>query len=60
MTSKQAKLALDSFSARGSKCPICKRGFRTGCQHSVGEAKRYLSEQYIKTLVQEAVKGEKP
>jgi len=47
---KQAKEKLDNFSARGSKCPICKKPFRHGCDHSVIQAKERLFENYIKAI----------
>jgi hypothetical protein len=50
---KQAKKALEDFSPRGSNCPICKKNFRYGCSHSVLEAKSFLYEQYIKSIIKE-------
>jgi galactose-1-phosphate uridylyltransferase len=46
----KAKQALDQFSARGSKCPICKKEFRTGCDHSVTQAKDRLLKNYIQAI----------
>lgn len=47
---RHAKEKMDSFSARGSNCPICKKEFRTGCNHSVAEAEQRLFENYIKAI----------
>ena len=47
---KNAKDKMESFSARGSKCPICKKEFRKGCNHSVKEAKDKLQENYITAI----------
>jgi hypothetical protein len=33
---------LIEFDPRGSKCPICKSEFRTGCKHSVTQAHERL------------------
>lgn len=44
---KKAKEKMESFSARGSKCPVCKKDFRRGCDHSVKQAKDKLFERYI-------------
>ena len=44
---KKAKNKMESFSARGSKCPICNKQFRYGCKHSVVEAKAKLFQAYI-------------
>lgn len=49
---RRAKQKLDEFSARGSKCPICKANFRTGCSHSVKQAKDRLFENYIKAIAE--------
>jgi galactose-1-phosphate uridylyltransferase len=49
---KQAKAKLDNFSARGSRCPICKKSFRHGCDHSVTEAETRLFENYIKAIAE--------
>lgn len=45
-----AKQKLNNFSARGSDCPICKKSFRHGCNHSIGEAEDRLFENYIKAI----------
>ena len=50
MKKNKAKEALDNFSARGSKCPICKKNFRRGCNHSVQQAKDRLFENYIRSI----------
>ena len=50
MKSSKAKQHLDNFSARGSDCPICRKVFRTGCKHTVVEAKQRLFENYIKSF----------
>ena len=34
-------------------CPICKKDFRQGCKHSVNEAKAFLQERYLKSLLKE-------
>jgi len=47
---RQAKKRMDDFSARGSDCPICKKTFRCGCNHSVKQAREKLFEQYIKAI----------
>ena len=40
-----------TFDARGSKCPICKRDFRHGCDHSIGEAMARIEQDYIHAVV---------
>lgn len=50
MTVKKAKQRMDSFNPRGSKCPICKKEFRTGCNHNVAQAETRLFEDYVKAL----------
>lgn len=47
---KKAKERLDTFSARDSKCPICKADFRRGCKHSVVQARTRLFEDYIRAI----------
>lgn len=47
---KKAKHRMDTFSARGSQCPLCGKSFRKGCNHSVMEAKDKLFENYIKAI----------
>ena len=47
---KKARFAMNNFSARGSKCPICHKWFRHGCNHSVIDAKNKLFENYIKAI----------
>lgn len=49
---QRAKKAMDTFSARGSKCPICKAQFRTGCNHSVKQAEDRLLQNYIKAIAE--------
>lgn len=49
---QRAKDKMTSWSARGDKCPICKRDFRHGCSHSVKQAKDRLFQDYIKVIAQ--------
>jgi hypothetical protein len=49
---KRAKEKLNNFSARGSRCPICKKSFRHGCDHSVKQAEDRLFENYIKAIAE--------
>ena len=51
---KRAKDRMNSFSARGSKCPICKRDFRRGCEHSVVAAKGRLFQDYVRAIATSA------
>lgn len=48
---KREKHRMDTFSARDSNCPICGKVFRSGCDHSVRQAKYKLFENYIKAIV---------
>lgn len=48
---KRVKERMNSFSARGSICPICKKPFRHGCNHSVEQAKDRLFQNYVKAIV---------
>lgn len=51
-----------TFSARGDRCPICKRDFRDpdACPHSVSEAEARLESDYIHAVVRyELAKAEK-
>ncbi len=47
---KKAKEKMDSFSARGSLCPLCGKDFRNGCSHSVKQARDKLLENYIRAV----------
>lgn len=51
----KAKEKLDNFSARGSRCPICHKTFRTDCNHTVLQARDRLFENYIKSINEEEV-----
>lgn len=42
---------LKHFDPRGSMCPICKRGFRYGCNHSVAEAEERLERNHLAAVV---------
>ena len=46
----KAKEKFDNFSAKGDKCPICSKPFRTGCEHTIQQAKDRLFENYIKCI----------
>jgi len=50
MKSKKAKAAMNNWTARGSDCPICKQPFRSGCSHTVDQAKTKLFENYISAI----------
>lgn len=41
------------FSARGDRCPICKRNFRDpdSCPHSVGDAVQRIEADYLHAVV---------
>lgn len=41
------------FSARGSRCPICKRNFRDpeACPHSIGQAVRRIDDDHLHAVV---------
>lgn len=41
------------FSARGDRCPICKRLFRDpdDCPHSIGQAQARLEQDYLHAVV---------
>ena len=53
MKKKAALQKLREFNPRGSRCPICNKDFRKGCDHSVQEAKDRLFENYIKAIQQD-------
>lgn len=40
-----------TFNARGDRCPICKKDFRYGCNHSVLEAEERLERDYMAAVV---------
>lgn len=40
----KAQIALQTFDPRGSTCPICKRDFRKGCNHSITQAINRLEQ----------------
>ena len=44
------KVKRKQFNARGSNCPICKKPFRNGCNHSVVQAKERIEQDYIKAV----------
>lgn len=51
---EKARRRMESFSARGSKCPICKADFRGDkCPHSVKQAEAKLFQNYIKAIASE-------
>jgi len=56
MKLKEALKLQREFSARGSRCPICKRDFRHGCNHSVVEARQKLERNVIEAIVEEKMK----
>lgn len=44
------------FNARGDKCPICGKGFRSdACPHSVEEAEDHLEEQLVRSIVRDEI-----
>ena len=47
------KQRMKDFSARGSRCPICKLDFRRGCSHSIVAAEERLKENYMRALIDE-------
>ena len=49
-TKETALKRFRNWKARGDLCPICKKEFRTGCNHSVQQARDRLFENYIKTI----------
>ena len=53
MSAKEAKRRMDEFDPKGSKCPICKREFRTGCKHNTVEARTRLNEIYLRAIARE-------
>lgn len=58
MSLKKALQRQREFSARGSKCPICKRDFRHGCNHSVVEARTRLADDVLKEKMRKLLKEE--
>lgn len=48
---KRARERLSNFSARGSSCPLCKKDFRNGCNHSVEQAIGRLEQNVINAMV---------
>lgn len=50
-----------AFSARGSKCPICKQPFRRSedCPHSIGQAMERIEQDYIHAVVRYEVAQQK-
>lgn len=40
-----------TFSARGDKCPICRKDFRYGCDHSIAEAEAQIERNYMAAVV---------
>ncbi len=56
---QQARHKWKDFSARGSKCPVCRKDFRYGCRHSISEAKERLFEDYIRAILSEAATKQK-
>ena len=53
MTVKEARKRMNSFQAKSSKCPVCHRNFRNGCDHSVVAARNRLQENLVRAIVQE-------
>ena len=53
---KVAKRRLREFSARGSNCPICKKGFRYGCNHSVTQAYERMEDDILNAKIEKALK----
>lgn len=47
---KRARERMEQFSAKGDDCPICKKDFRRGCNHSIKQAKDKLFERYIRAI----------
>ena len=45
------KTKREVFNARGSRCPICRKDFRNGCNHSVSQAKERIEKDYINKLI---------
>ena len=45
-----------TFSARGSSCPICGKGFRHGCDHSIVQAEEILIQRVANARIQVALK----
>lgn len=41
------------FDPRGSLCPICRKDFRRGCNHSVEEARKHIQKKEIKDIINE-------
>lgn len=48
---KRARERLSNFSARGSSCPLCKKDFRNGCNHSIEQAINRLNQNIINAMV---------
>jgi hypothetical protein len=48
---KQARQKLVNWSARDDNCPICHKDFRTGCNHSIGQAIAKLEKNIIEVII---------
>lgn len=47
----KAKKRLLDFQANNSRCPLCGKDFRRGCNHSVVQARERLEENILKSLI---------
>ena len=52
----RARERLSNWSARGDNCPLCKKDFQHGCNHSVEQAHKRLEENIIKAIVDRRLK----
>lgn len=52
---KTAKYLMDRFDVKSSKCPICRKKFRSDdCPHSIPQARERLFEDYVREIASQS------